>query len=89
MRALATTALSSLLFCHSTLAQAPSAPTPQTEADFRRARDLIIGTGALDATLDLAADYADKAKSALSMFPANDWREALEDLADFAVSRLA
>ena len=36
----------------------------QTEADFRRARELIIGTGALDATLDLATDYADKAKAA-------------------------
>ena len=61
----------------------------QTEADFRRARELIIGSGALDATLDLAADYADKAKAALLVFPANDWREALDDLADFAVSRRA
>lgn len=61
----------------------------QTEADFRRARELIIGTGALDATLDLAADYADKAKAALAIFPANDWRESLESLADFAVSRTA
>jgi len=61
----------------------------QTEADFRRARELIIGSGALDATLDLAADYADKAKTALAIFPANDWREALESLADFAVSRRA
>lgn len=61
----------------------------QTEADFRRARELIIGTGALDATLDLAAEYADKAKAALSVFPANDWRESLESLADFAVSRRA
>ncbi|MFC4441118.1 polyprenyl synthetase family protein [Caulobacter henricii] len=61
----------------------------QTEADFRRARELIIGSGALDATLDLASDYADKAKAALALFPANDWREALESLADFAVSRRA
>ncbi|MFT4251194.1 MAG: polyprenyl synthetase family protein [Caulobacter sp.] len=61
----------------------------QTEADFRRARELIIGTGALDATLDLAAEHADKAKAALSVFPANDWRESLESLADFAVSRRA
>jgi octaprenyl-diphosphate synthase len=61
----------------------------QTEADFRRARELIVGSGALDATLDLAADYADKAKAALAIFPANDWREALEDLTDFAVSRRA
>jgi len=61
----------------------------QTEADFRRARELIVGTGALEATLDLAANYADKAKAALAGFPANEWRSSLESLADFAVSRRA
>ncbi len=61
----------------------------QTEADFRRARELVIGTGALDATLDLAGDYADAAKTALSLFPMSEWREALQSLADFAVSRPA
>jgi octaprenyl-diphosphate synthase len=61
----------------------------QTEADFRRARELIVGTGALEATLDLASEYADKAKAALASFPANDWRSSLESLADFAVSRRA
>ncbi|CAN5481512.1 polyprenyl synthetase family protein [soil metagenome] len=59
----------------------------QTEADFRRARELIVGTGALEATLDLASEYADKAKAVLAGFPANDWRSSLESLADFAVSR--
>ena len=61
----------------------------QTEADFRRARELIVGTGALQATLDLAADYAWSAKAALAVFPASDWRTALEDLAEFAVTRPA
>ncbi len=61
----------------------------QTEADFRRARELIIGAGALEATLDLAADYAWSAKAALAAFPSSDWRTALEDLADFAVTRPA
>jgi octaprenyl-diphosphate synthase len=61
----------------------------QSDADFRRARELVVGTGALDATLSLAADYADGAKRALAVFPAGDWREALEALADFAVSRRA
>ncbi len=61
----------------------------QTEADFRRAREIIVGTGALEATLDLATDYAEEAKRALAIFPKNDWRGALESLADFAVSRLA
>jgi octaprenyl-diphosphate synthase len=61
----------------------------QTDADFRRARELIIGTGALEATLDLAGDYAQNAKAALRAFPVSDWRGALEGLADFAVSRRA
>ena len=61
----------------------------QTEADFRRARELIVGAGALQATLDLAADYAETAKAALAIFPDGEWRRSLESLADFAVSRLA
>jgi len=61
----------------------------QTEADFRRARELILGTGALQATLDLAADYAETAKTALAGFAASEWRGALEALADFAVTRPA
>jgi len=61
----------------------------QVEDDFRRARDLIVISGSIDATLDLAADYALRAKAALTAFPRNDWREALEALADFAVSRRA
>ncbi|MGZ8363006.1 MAG: polyprenyl synthetase family protein [Caulobacteraceae bacterium] len=61
----------------------------QTEADFRRAREIVIGAGALDATLDMAADYAERAKTALSGFPASDWKSALLSLSDFAVSRTA
>jgi octaprenyl-diphosphate synthase len=61
----------------------------QTEADFRRARELILGSGALQATLDLASDYADAAKAALGAFADNEWRRSLESLADFAVARTA
>jgi octaprenyl-diphosphate synthase len=61
----------------------------RTPEDFTRARELIIGSGAIGATLDLAGDYADQAKAALSVLPPSDWRTALEDLADFAVSRAA
>ncbi len=61
----------------------------QTDADFKRARELVVGTGALQATLDLAGDYADTAKHGLRVFPAGEWRTALERLADFAVSRAA
>jgi len=64
-------------------------PGEQSDADFKRAREIVVGSGALQATLDLAGDYADAAKEALAGFPAGDWRRALEELADFAVSRLA
>ena len=59
----------------------------QTDEDFRRARDLILRTGAAEATLDLAHQFAEEAKAALGRTEANAWRAALEDLADFAVSR--
>jgi octaprenyl-diphosphate synthase len=57
--------------------------------DFRAARELIIAAGALDATLDLAETYADRAKQALADFAPGDWRDGLAALADFAVSRRA
>jgi len=61
----------------------------RTEDDFRRARDLVIGSGAIDSTLDTAWDYAEAARGALNSVPAGEWRSALEQLADFAVSRAA
>jgi octaprenyl-diphosphate synthase len=61
----------------------------QTEADFQRACELMRQTGALASTLELARSYAESAKVALADFPANSWRPALENLADFAVSRRA
>ncbi|WP_332764172.1 polyprenyl synthetase family protein [Phenylobacterium sp.] len=60
----------------------------QQDGDFERASGLIASSGADDATLDLASDYAVAAKTQLAEFAANNsWRPALEDLADFAVSR--
>ena len=60
----------------------------QTDADFHHARGLMGATGALQSTLDLAADHAASAKTALAAFPgSNAWRPALQDLADFTVSR--
>ena len=61
----------------------------QVEGDFRRAREIVVGSGALDATLRLAGRYADDAKAALQVFPAGPWRASLESLADFAVTRAA
>ena len=61
----------------------------RTEDDFRRARELVVGTGSVSATLDTAGEYADGAKNALKGLPKGDWRDGLERLADFAVSRAA
>jgi octaprenyl-diphosphate synthase len=62
----------------------------QADADFDRARELIRQSGALDATLDLARQFAGSAKAALADgFGSNSWRPALQDLADFAVLRTA
>jgi octaprenyl-diphosphate synthase len=61
----------------------------QTDADFDRARELMLKTGALDDTLDLAHSFTDSAKAALDGFGANAWRPALQELADFAVLRRA
>lgn len=61
----------------------------QADADFKRARELILASGALTATLDEAGAWADRAKDALNALPDGEWRRALADLADFAVSRAA
>ncbi len=61
----------------------------RTGDDFRRARELVIGSGAVSATLAVACEYADAAKASLAGLPAGEWVDALEQLADFAVSRAA
>ena len=61
----------------------------QDEADFVRAQHLVTASGALAATMDLAYDYADRAKMALVGVGDPVWRTALCDLADVAVSRTA
>ncbi len=60
----------------------------QSEADLDHALALIERTGAIRATIDKAAVFADTAKAALAIFPPSDWRSVLEDVADFTVSRV-
>ena len=61
----------------------------QDQGDFERTLELMRATGALQSTLELAQTYAESAKAALADFPAGGWRRALEELADFAVTRRA
>ena len=46
-----------------------------------------ISTGALSATLDEAAAWADRAKAALDALPDGEWRQALALLADTVKQR--
>lgn len=59
----------------------------QEEADLARALRLIEGCGAIGATLDRAAAFAEAAKDALAVFAAGSMRRALRDVADYTVRR--
>jgi octaprenyl-diphosphate synthase len=59
----------------------------QNEADLPRALNLIAAAGAIEATLDRAAEFAALAQVALSAFPDTTLRRALRDVAEYAVRR--
>ena len=62
-------------------------PATQEDSDLAHAVHLIRATGAAEATVTEAEAYAGLAKGALRTLPASPYRDALEDLADFCVSR--
>ncbi len=59
----------------------------QTDADFEAALEILHRHNALRDTLAMAREKAQIAKNALSIFPDNQWKDALSELADFVVSR--
>ena len=61
----------------------------QKDVDLERAISLLRETGALQSTLDMAHDYAGQARAALDIFPDTDWRNTLQDLADYVVYRIS
>ncbi len=61
----------------------------QKDGDLERAISLLRETGALQSTLDMAHDYAGQARAALDIFPDTDWRNTLQDLADYVVYRIS
>ena len=63
-------------------------PDTQQDGDLAHAVHLIRATGAADATVQEAEAYAGLAKGALRSLPKSEYRDALEDLADFCVSRV-
>lgn len=61
----------------------------QEDVDLEKAVSILRKTGSLESTLDLARQHAKEARDALAIFPDNDWRTTLEDLADFVVERVS
>ncbi len=59
----------------------------RADDDFHRALALMKRHNAIGRTIDAARAHAESAREALSRLPANAYREALADLADFVVER--
>ena len=59
----------------------------QRDGDFDTALAYMREHKAIEATIEAAHNRAAKARQALSIFPANEWRLALEALASFVVTR--
>jgi octaprenyl-diphosphate synthase len=59
----------------------------QTDDDLDHALSLMAQTGAINATLQRAADFADRAKASLSVFPDSRAKACLTDVADYTVRR--
>lgn len=60
----------------------------QQDGDLEHALSLLHKHGALDDTRDIALDWAQKAKAALTALPDNPIREMLNDIADYVVARI-
>jgi octaprenyl-diphosphate synthase len=60
----------------------------QTDPDLDHAMGLIASHDAIGATLRRATEFAEAAKAALLVFPASAYRESLEAVADYTVSRI-
>jgi len=60
----------------------------QDEGDLEHAIALLTKHGALDETRQVALEWADKAKAALSTVPAGDINDMLSQIADYVVERL-
>ena len=59
----------------------------QKKGDFKRAVQMMENAGALKATVDRAREYGQRALDALSIFPDDEHKQALQESVAFAVSR--
>jgi len=59
----------------------------QKKGDFKRAVQMMENAGAMKATVDRAREYGQRALDALSIFPEDEHKLALQESVSFAVSR--
>ena len=60
----------------------------QRDGDLEHALELLTKHGALDDTRDVALDWANRAKAALTVLPDDPIRQMLSDIADYVVQRI-
>ena len=60
----------------------------QNEGDLAQAIALLNKHDALNATRDVAVEWADKAKSSIAKLPQSELRDILSDIADYVVARV-
>jgi octaprenyl-diphosphate synthase len=54
---------------------------------FKKAKEIIERTDSIEYTIGKSKEYADKAKSALNIFPENEYKSAMLEILDFCVNR--
>ena len=59
----------------------------QTSEDFKRACDLIKKSNSIEKSLELAEEYAQKARDALSQLPQSEYTETLDALLQYTINR--
>lgn len=57
------------------------------DSDLETAIKLTDKYGTIQETMKRASDYGEKAKQSLSLFPNNEWNEALQDVIQFCIER--
>jgi octaprenyl-diphosphate synthase len=62
-------------------------PKARSAMQFKRVSEILQSTDSVKMAIDKSNEYADKARAALSIFDASEYKQALLDLLDFCVKR--
>ena len=59
----------------------------RSQMQFKKVNQIIEGTGSIKFTIEKSQEYANKAKSALNIFPDSEYKQAMLEILDFCVNR--